>query len=96
MPQRYISILPHDVSTFLTQVHSAQCQLSLHQRPWSGQLGHCGGSDGYRGGQSIGKKEIRTTLTVIQEFSIEIPDKEADAIHSGRSWERTWGVLKPC
>ena len=26
---------------------------------------------------------VRHTLTKEQEFSIEIPDKEADAIHSG-------------
>jgi NADH dehydrogenase (ubiquinone) 1 alpha/beta subcomplex 1 len=27
--------------------------------------------------------ELSETLTRVQEFSIEIPDKEADAIHSG-------------
>lgn len=29
-------------------------------------------------------------LTTLQEFSIEIPDKEADAIHSGRSIASNW------
>lgn len=29
--------------------------------------------------------KICTSLTLRQEFSIEIPDKDADAIHSGRS-----------
>jgi hypothetical protein len=28
--------------------------------------------------------EARTCADAIQEFSIEIPDKEADAIHSGK------------
>ena len=28
-------------------------------------------------------EEERKALTIEQEFSIEIPDKEADAIHSG-------------
>lgn len=27
-----------------------------------------------------------------QEFSIEIPDKEADAIHSGKYWLAVWIV----
>jgi hypothetical protein len=31
----------------------------------------------------------QANLTVLQEFSIEIPDKEADAIHSGMSSKRT-------
>lgn len=34
----------------------------------------------------IGKR--RRQLTITQEFSIEIPDKEADAIHSGTTWRR--------
>ena len=29
------------------------------------------------------RKGLRRALTSAQEFSIEIPDKEADAIHSG-------------
>lgn len=32
-------------------------------------------------GQKV--KCTQTWLTTLQEFSIEIPDKEADAIHSG-------------
>jgi acyl carrier protein len=27
--------------------------------------------------------KLRKHLTILQEFSIEIPDKDADAIHSG-------------
>jgi hypothetical protein len=34
----------------------------------------------------------RPTLTSSQEFSIEIPDKEADAIHSGKQLEVQWPV----
>lgn len=32
----------------------------------------------------MGPLVSQSILTCIQEFSIEIPDKEADAIHSGR------------
>ena len=32
---------------------------------------------------SLQFKICSTRLSVLQEFSIEIPDKEADAIHSG-------------
>lgn len=31
----------------------------------------------------IGQSQRKAVLTAAQEFSIEIPDKEADAIHSG-------------
>lgn len=35
----------------------------------------------------------KSKLTVVQEFSIEIPDKEADAIHSGMYFGECWTAL---
>lgn len=71
---------------------------ALRERPWLGQLGHRGGCDGHRGG-TISAPPFSGQLwfriwtpthrkcgadgTIMQEFSIEIPDKDADTIHSG-------------
>ena len=35
----------------------------------------------------------KSKLTVVQEFSIEIPDKEADAIHGGMYFGECWKGL---
>ena len=72
---------------------------TLRKRPWPGQLGHRGGCDGHRGGTIIpwhfsswqdsrlsSFRNARILIRLcVQEFSIEIPDKDADAIHSGMS-----------
>lgn len=58
---------------------------SLHQRFGIGFIGHCRGCDGNRrGALRIAHDPTTTTSTdqPLQEFSIEIPDKEADAIQS--------------
>lgn len=63
---------------------------TLCQRSRLGQPGYRGGRDGHRGGTGFqlappSQSERPTTNpdAGVQEFSIEIPDKDADTIHSG-------------
>jgi len=62
----------------------AHTNIALLEWSWFGQLGYCWGRDGDWGGQSRSRGWYIEVLTLPQEFSIEIPDKEADAIHSGK------------
>lgn len=70
---------------------SDQRLFSLRKRPWTWQLGYRWGCYGHWGGMDIAYSLLYWPLSWIlmffeQEFSIEIPDKDADAIHSGKSY----------
>lgn len=73
--------------TYLDNNFNRQLDLTyraLRKWPWVGQPGYRWGCYGYWGGMLIWEAEcLKWVLTCLQEFSIEIPDKEADAIHSG-------------
>ncbi|KAI9643594.1 mitochondrial acyl carrier protein [Ciborinia camelliae] len=57
-------------------------KVSALDEPFAGRPGHCRGCYGYRGGlyKRITTEDWR--LMRLQEFSIEIPDKDADSILS--------------
>jgi hypothetical protein len=74
-----------DLRTSYSPFVTALGPVTLHQRPRSRLPGHRRGRHGYRGGSSHAPYHTisPTHSHHSQEFSIEIPDKEADAIHSG-------------